>query len=79
MAEELALDQLAGNGGAVHLDEGLAGAGRHPMQRARDQLFSCTVLPSDQNPRRRRRDLFDFFHQRPHHRRLSYNLEGSVD
>ena len=50
MAEELALDQLRGNRGAVHFDEGLFPAGRVLVQGAGDQLLAGAVLAPDQHP-----------------------------
>src|SRR6266540_2498494 len=60
VTEQLALDQLARDRGAVHLDESLPCARGMPMERARNELLSGTVLSGDQYPRRRRADFLDF-------------------
>jgi hypothetical protein len=60
VAEELGLDQLLGNRGAVHLDERLGGALALEMDLPRDELLAGAVLAGDQHPavgRRRLRDL----------------------
>src|SRR5690606_24080853 len=59
VTEQLALDQLGRDRGAVHLDKRLFGTWRQPMQRARDQLLAGSVLTGDQHTRVRRRDLLD--------------------
>src|SRR5690606_37338878 len=59
VAEELALDQLRRDGGAVDLDERSVGPPRQPMQRPGDELLAGTVLPGDQDPRIGRCDLLD--------------------
>ena len=55
--EQLALDQLTRNRGAVHLDEGLVAPRRLPMDGARDELLAGAVLSRDEHARRRRRHL----------------------
>jgi hypothetical protein len=41
-AEELGLEQVLGNGGAIHIDEGAIAAGAFSMNQAREQTFACT-------------------------------------
>jgi hypothetical protein len=60
MPEQLALDQLLGDGGAVHLDEGAGGAKALVMDVASDELLARSVLPEDEHApvgRRRLRDV----------------------
>ena len=57
VAEQLALDQLGRDRGAVHLDEGAVAPGRGLVQRARHQLLAGAVLAGDEHPRRRRAHL----------------------
>ncbi len=59
VTEQLALDQLRGNRGAVHLDEGAFASGRGFVQRPRDQLLAGAVLTGDEHPGRRRSHLVD--------------------
>src|SRR5205085_2696080 len=47
--EHLALDQLAGDGRAVELDEGPVPAGRERVNRSRDELFARPALPRDED------------------------------
>ena len=48
-AEQLALEQLRRQRGAVHLDEGLVAAARELEQRARDQLLAGAALAAHQH------------------------------
>ena len=77
--EQLALDELARDGGAVHFDERLGRSRRLTVQRPRDQLLARSILPRDENARGSRRDLLDLFHQRAHDRRLADDLERRID
>ena len=54
MSEELALDQLRGNGGAVDLDERTGGTRAERVNRARDKLLAGSVVTGDQYSRGRR-------------------------
>src|SRR4029077_11743949 len=47
--EHLALDQLAGDGRAVELDERAIPAGREGVDRARDQLLARPALARDED------------------------------
>src|SRR5207302_5001740 len=49
MPEQLRLDQLLGDGGAVDVDEGMLGALRQTMQRPRDDLLAAAVLARNQH------------------------------
>ena len=51
-AEQLALDELFGDRGAVHLDERALGALAGVVQRARHQLLAGAALAADQHARR---------------------------
>ena len=54
VAEQLGLDQLLGDRGAVDLDERLARARAVPMDGARDQLLAGSRFPGDEHRGRRR-------------------------
>ena len=49
MSEELALDQVSGNGAAVHRDENLISAFAFPVNEARNQFFSGAGFTLDEN------------------------------
>ena len=49
MAEQLALDQVFGNGGAVHFDERLGGARAAGMNGVRHQFLAGAALAVDQH------------------------------
>ena len=49
VAEELAFDQLVGDGGAVHFHQRLSGPQRAGMQSARHQFFPGAALPVDEH------------------------------
>src|SRR6185295_8223396 len=51
VAEELALDELVGDRGPVHLDERTVGARRRAMERARDELLAHAALAEDEDAR----------------------------
>ena len=55
MAEDLALQQGLGNGGAIDGDEGPLSAGRKLVERARGQLLARAALARDQDRRGRGR------------------------
>ncbi len=67
MAEQLRLDQLLRDGGAVDVDEGLLGAQRVAVQRARDDLLAAAVLAGDEHARRRWRRAADLLLEFVHH------------
>jgi hypothetical protein len=48
VAEQLGLEQVFGNRGAVDLDEGAAGAGADPVDGARDETFAGPRLAAEQ-------------------------------
>jgi hypothetical protein len=58
-AEELALQELRGQGGAIHLDEGTLAAGRELVQGAGHELLAGAALASDQDGDVRVRHLLD--------------------
>jgi len=53
MAEQLAFEQILGNGGAVEWNEGFAAAVRMAMDRARDNLFARSTFSGKRTVRRR--------------------------
>ena len=59
VAKQLAFDQLRRNCGTIDLDERRGSARAERVNRARHELLTGAVIPRDQNPRRRGRDLFD--------------------
>jgi hypothetical protein len=59
VAEELALDQIARDRGAVHADERLVLARAVLVERARDELLAGAALARDEHRARRVRDLLD--------------------
>src|SRR5262249_62040230 len=59
VAEELALDQLAGDGRAVHLDERLAATWAVVVDRVRHQLLSRPARAAAEHRQLRVRDLAD--------------------
>ena len=77
--KELALDELTRNRRAVHLDEGLGGARRQAMQRARDELFPGAVLAGDQHARGGGGDALDLLDERADREGLSDDLVARLD
>ena len=71
VAEQLALDQLLGQRGAVHRDQRRLRARSSPMQLARDQFLARAALPDDQHAARNRRDARDRITERPHRRAVA--------
>jgi hypothetical protein len=69
VAEELALDQVVGNGRAVDRDEGLAGPVAVLPDRARHQLLAGAALAGDHDGDVARRDLADDLEDLLHHGR----------
>src|SRR5262249_1975497 len=59
VAEELALDQLLRDRGAVHLDERLVLPRRVVVERARDELLAGAALAGDEHRRRRVGDALE--------------------
>ncbi len=59
IAEELRLDEILWNGGAVDLDEGPLCALAVVVKRVRDELLARAVLPLNQNIRVAARNAFD--------------------
>ena len=49
VAEEFALDQVFGDGGAVDFDEGLGGAGAHGMDGVRDEFLAGAAFAVDEH------------------------------
>src|SRR5437764_5177126 len=72
--EQLGLDQLAGNGGAVDLDERAVAAVGLLVQRGSDQLFSGAALALDQDRGGRIGDLEDDLLQLEHPLSLADDL-----
>jgi hypothetical protein len=64
--EQLALDELGRDGGAVDLDERPVGARRVLVDGAGDELLAGAVLAGDEHARRRGRDALDLVEQRAH-------------
>jgi hypothetical protein len=58
---------------------GLLARGDETMDRARDKLFSCPVLPGDEDTGRRHGDLLDLIRERPDRVRLAHDLEARLD
>ena len=72
VAEQLALEQRLGQGGAVDRDERLAPPGREVVDRLGDQLLAGARFALDQHRARDRRHLLDLdqqFLDRPRSRR----------
>ena len=59
VAEQLALEQVLGNRGAVDRDEALAAPRRQVVQRAREQLLAGAAFAQQQDGRAGARDLLD--------------------
>ena len=71
MAEELRLDQLLGNRGAVDFDQGRIGARGETVDRPGDELLARSVLACDQDPGVRRGHAGDFLVEQQHGRRFA--------
>ncbi len=79
MAEELTLDQLFGDGGAIQFDERRVPSPAETMDTPRDELLAGAVLAEDQHApigRSRHRDLFA---QLPHRVALPHHRQPLVD
>jgi hypothetical protein len=63
VAEELALDQVLRDRGAVELDERTLRAAAAEVDRARDQVLARSVLAGDQHLALRRGDALDLAHE----------------
>jgi hypothetical protein len=74
VTEELALDQLRGDRGAVHFDEGAVRALRRAVDRARDELFAGAGLAGDQYAHAGRGDFGDLFFDASDRLRLTDHL-----
>ena len=59
VAEQLALEQVRGDGAAVHRHERMRGAARQLVNVARDHFLAGAGLAQDQHIGVKRRDLFD--------------------
>jgi hypothetical protein len=79
VAEQLALDQLRRDGGAVDLDERPLGPMRQPVDRTRDQLLAGPVLAGDQHARVGRCDLLDAVEQRADGEAAADDLVAALD
>jgi hypothetical protein len=66
VAEELALDQFGGNGGAVEGDEWAGGAVAFLMQGAGDKLFAGAGFAIDADARFAGRDAVNLSHEAAH-------------
>jgi len=71
MAEQLALDQGLGQGGAVQADEGLVAPGRALVQRLRHQLLADPGLAGDQHRQVAGADQVELLEHAPEHRALA--------
>src|SRR5262249_23926146 len=69
--EQLGLDELLGDRGAVDLHEGMATARRPLVDRARHQLLAAAILALDQHAAGGGGGHGDLLAQRAHHRALS--------
>ncbi len=76
VAEQLGLDQLLGDGGAVHLHEGLGRQRAGSVDGLGDQLFAGSRLAGDQDARAGRRHLRDLRLQRLHGRAVADHLRS---
>ena len=66
MPEQLAFDELLGNGGAVHLDERLIPPLAVEVQQVGDQLLAGAVFPADEDAPVRGGGELDLLAQRLH-------------
>ena len=74
VAEELALDELARDRRAVHLDEGRALRAARAGGSRGDELLAGAALAGDEHARLRRRDLLDLLEEPLHRRALPDHL-----
>src|SRR2546423_1336932 len=74
VAEELALDELGGDGGAVHLHKGAAGQRRLLVDGAGDELLAGPALAGDEDAALGRRHLGDLPEELLHDRRRADHL-----
>ena len=79
VAEELALDERAGERGAVDRDERTVAAGAARVDRARDELLAGPGLAREEDGRPRRRDLLDEVEHVAEGRAPSDDLAEAVD
>ena len=79
VAEELALDERAGERGAVDRDERTVAAGAARVDRARDELLAGPGLAREEDGRSRRRDLLDEVEHVAEGRAPSDDLAEAVD
>ena len=77
MAEDLALDQGGGDGGAVDGDEGLVPPRREVVDRAGDDLLAGPALAGDGDAGLGGRDLLDELEHLAHARRLADEVRGA--
>src|SRR5690606_38568770 len=68
VAEELALEELLGQGGAIDLDERLVAPGGEPVDLAGDHVLAGAALAAQQAVKVGLRDLLDGGAQLLHHR-----------
>jgi hypothetical protein len=79
VSEQLALDQLAGDRGAVDAHEGPALAQGEPVDRAAHELFARPALTEDEHARARRRHPLELAVEPLHGRALADHLVALLD
>ena len=78
MAEELAFQQIEGNGGAIQLHEWASAPPADVVNRARDQLFAGACFSLDQHGRIGRRYPLDLIEHDLKRRAITYDLLKSA-
>ncbi len=78
VAEELALDQLAGYGSAIHLDIGAAGSAALLVDEPRHPLLACPVPAGDEDARIAGRHLLDHLADLAEGLALADHLHGAA-
>ena len=79
VTEELRLDQLLRDRGAVHLDEAVAAPQAVAVDGARDELLAGTALAEQQHRRGRRRRPLDGVPDLPQRHALAHHLVARLD
>ncbi len=77
--EQLALDQLLGDRGAVDFDERSGSTAAHRVDAARDELLAGAVLAVDQHPAVGRRGHRHLLAQLRHHVALAHHRQPAID
>src|SRR5207247_4586178 len=78
VAEQLALDQVPGDRGAVDLDERSGRAPRQLVDCVRDQLFAGAVLAGDEHPALGRANLPERLAQGAHRSAVADHAEAAL-